>query len=162
MDCYVRWSEARTKIPPGKYHVVCIEGKKPSIWVEGSGGWGKLKNRVVLWFQVVEGEFAGAIIPMFLSLPDKGKRKLTDIRIPDGSRYYDCWRVANGGRRPRRARFKEMNPSKFLNKSYIAAIVDIKPKWRITGQDDPIEKPEWAHYSKVQVLYALVTGDPNR
>jgi len=154
MDFYKQWSEARTKIPSGEYHVRCIGSDKPKIWIEGNHGWGKLNNRVVLWFEVVEGACNGKIIPMFFNLPENLNK------VPDGSRYYDAWRIANRGERPSRARFKEMNPSKFHGKSFRAEIVDIKPKWLIPGEDKPkeIEKPEIFHYSKVYVLYELITG----
>ena len=152
MDFYNQWSEARTRIEPGQYHVRCIGSNKPQIWVEGSKGWGKLSNRVVLWFEVVEGPCAGKIIPMFFNLSENHK-------VPDGSRYYDAWRVANGGARPPRARFKEMNPSKFHNKSFRAEVVDIKPTWLIPGQEKRQEKPEMFHYSKVFILYECITGN---
>jgi len=154
MDPYEKWNEARTRIEPGEYHIRCIDSNRPPIWLEGSKGWGKLKNRVVLWFEVVEGPCNGKIIPMFFNLPESLNK------VPDGSRYYDAWRIANGGQRPPRARFKEMNPSKFLNKSFRAEVVDIKPKWRVPGQDKPKEimKPAIFHYSKVYLLYELITG----
>lgn len=154
MDPYEKWNEARTRIEPGEYHIKCISSNRPQIWVQGSKGYGKLNNRVVLWFEVVEGPYKGKIIPMFFNLPENLNK------VPDGSRYHDAWRIANGGQRPPRSRFKEMNPSKFLNKSFRAEVVDIKPKWLIPGQDKPKEimKPEPFHYSRVYVLYEFITG----
>ena len=151
---YKQWSEARTRVEPGEYHIKCIGYNRPNaIWMEGSKGWGKVTNRLVVWFEIIEGPSKGKIIPMFFNLSENQK-------VPEGSRYNDAWRIANGGQRPPRARFKEMNPSKFLNKSFRAEIVDIKPKWRIPGIEEPQEKPEIFFYSKVFCLYELLTGDP--
>jgi len=52
-----------------------------------------------------------------------------------------------------------MNPSKFLNKSFRAEVVDIKPTWLIPGKEGRQEKPEMFHYSKVFILYECVTGN---
>ena len=163
MDLYERWSEARTKIPPGKYHIRCINKERPKIWVEGSKGWGELLNRVVLWFEIIEGPEIGKIIPMFLNLPTDKQGKLID-KISDGHRYHDAWRVANGGERPPRNRFKEMNPSKFLNKSFTAEVSTVKPTWLVPSEDvgkpEKKEKPDIFHYSRVFCLYELITGNP--
>ena len=163
MDLYNQWSEARTKIPPGQYHIKCLNSDRPKIWLEGAKGWGELENRVILWFQIVEGAQNGKIIPMFLNLPTDKDGKLKN-KISDGHRYYDAWRIANGGERPPRARFKEMNPSKFLNKSFIAEVVDVKPTWLIPsengGKPKKKEKPEIFWYSRVLCLYELLTGNP--
>jgi len=90
----------------------------------------------------------GAIVPMFLTLGNNGK-------VPQGSKYYTCWCVANGLRRPLRGRLKEMPPAKFTNKVFGGLVVDVKPRW-VTGE----ELPGLFHYSRVDILYELVVGDP--
>jgi hypothetical protein len=91
----------------------------------------------------------GKVLPMFLPLGNTGK-------VPQGCKYYTAWCIANGLRRPQRARLKEMPPLKFKDKVFDAEVVDVKPRW-ITGR----EQPELFQYSRVDILYELVIGDPN-
>jgi len=105
MDKIEEWNEHRTKIPPGKYLLLCVKAGKANVWHQGQGGWGK-KEKVILWFEVVEGDYMGKILPMFLTLGNNGK-------VPQGSNYFRAWCVANGLERPQRARLKEMPPLKF-------------------------------------------------
>ena len=148
MDKIEAWDEHRTWIPSGRYQLQCVKAGKADIWHEGKGGWGKTE-KVVLWFQIVEGEHLGAVLPMFLTLGRNGK-------IPQGSKYFVSWCIANGLRRPERARLKEMPPSKFTNKVFEGGVVDVRPKW-IDGQ----EQPKLFHYSRVDALYELLVGNPN-
>ena len=148
MDNIDAWHENRTKIPPGKYLLKCINAKKTDIWHEGKGGWGR-SLKVIVWFEVLEGEQMGAIIPMFLPLGKQGK-------IPQGSKYFHSWCIANGLHRPSRSRLKDMPPSKFLNKVFEGEVVDVKPRYA-TGK----EQPELFHYSRVDVLYELAIGNPD-
>jgi hypothetical protein len=98
---------------------------------------------------LIEGEYAGAVIPMFLTLGNNGK-------IPQGSKYFLSWCIANGLRRPERNRLKEMPPSKFEGKVFEVLVVDVKPKWI-----DGTAQPDLFHYSRVDELYELVVGNPN-
>ena len=141
------WNERRTKIPAGKYNLKCIKAGKQNIWHQGGSGWGR-SEKVILWFEVFEGDHAGEIIPAFLPL--------NGHRIAQGSKYFQFWVVANGLRRPLRNRIKEMPPSKFLNKVFEGKVVDVKPKW-----GDGREQPELFHYSRVDALYELVIGNPD-
>jgi hypothetical protein len=148
MDKIEEWHEHRTKIPPGRYLLKCLKGEKASIWHEGQGGYGR-SEKIVLWFEVVEGEHMGKVVPMFLPLGRDGK-------IHQGSKYFTFWCIANGLRLPQRTRLKEMPPLKFKEKVFEGEIVDVKPRW-ITGK----EQPNLFHYSRVDILYELVIGDPN-
>ena len=148
MDILEQWNEHRTRIPPGKYLLKCIKAGKERIWHQGEGGPGG-SQKVVLWFEVVEGEQKGKIVPMFLRIGDNGK-------VPQGSKYYVAWCIANGLRRPPRARIKEMPPLKFRDKVFNGEVVDVKPLW-IKG----MEQPSLFHYSRVDIVYELVLGDPN-
>jgi hypothetical protein len=145
---YEAWSEHRTKIPEGRYLLKCLKGEKVSIWQRGRGGWGG-KEEIVLWFEVLQGDYMGKIVPMFLPIGRNG-------RIPQGSKYFTAWCIANGLRRPQRARLKEMPPLKFKGKVFEGQVVDVRPKW-VTGE----EQPSLFHYSRVDVLYELVVGNPN-
>ena len=49
---------------------------------------------------------------------------------------------------------KEMPPAKFMNKVFLAEVVDVKPKFK-EGQ----EQPSFFHYSRVDVLYELMVGN---
>ena len=149
MDLYEIWNENRTRIPEGRYSLRCVKAAKSSFWLEGKGGWGK-SEKVMMMFEVFStGDYHGALIPMFFALSDDGK-------IHQGSKYYQCWCVANGLRKPARGRLKEMPPSKFLNKVFSGDVVTVKPKYE-NGQ----EQPELFHYSKVQRLYELEVGNPD-
>lgn len=142
------WNEHRTKIPAGRYLLKCVKGGKANVWHEGQGGWGR-SEKIILWLEVLQGDEMGKVLPMFLPLGKNGK-------VPQGSKYFTAWCIANGLRRPLRARLKEMPPSKFKDKVFEAEVVDVKPKW-ITGR----EQPDLFHYSRVDILYELVIGDPN-
>lgn len=146
MDKIEEWHEHRTKIPPGRYELKCIKAAKADIWHEGKGGWGR-SEKMLLWFEVFQGEHAGKVLPMFLTIANK---------IPQGSKYFVSWCIANGLRRPSRARLKEMAPSKFLNKVFRAEVVDVKPHWS-NGR----AQPDLFHYSRVDALYELVVGNPD-
>ncbi len=148
MDKIEAWDESRTKIPRGKYLLKCVKAGKANIWHEGKGGWGR-SQKIILWFEVVQGEYMGKILPMFLPLGKNGK-------VPQGSKYFTAWCISNGLQRPQRARLKEMPPIKFKNKVFDAEVVDVRPRW-ING----VEQPDLFHYSRVDVLYCLVIGDPN-
>jgi hypothetical protein len=148
MDRIDEWHEHRTKIPPGRYELYCIKAAKAEIWHEGKGGWGK-SGKMLLWFEVFQGEHTGKLLPMFLTLGGNGK-------IPQGSKYFVSWCIANGLRRPARGRLKEMGPSKFLNKIFEGEVVDVKPRWH-NGR----EQPDLFHYSRVDVLYELLAGNPD-
>ena len=148
MDKTDAWTEHRTKIPPGKYTLKCINAKRGGIWHEGKRGWSR-SEKVIVWFEVFDGDHTGAIIPMYLTLGKHGK-------IPQGSKYFHAWCIANGLRRPLKNRLKEMPPSKFLNKVFGGEVVNVKPKY-ITGE----QQPELFHYSRVDILYELVIGNPD-
>jgi len=142
-----QWHEERTKIPAGRYLLRCVKAGKEKIWHQGRGGWGK-SEKMVLWFEVFEGEYAGSILPAFLPL--------SGDKISQGSKYFQFWVVANGLRRPLRNRLKEMPPSKFVGKVFDGEVVDVKPKWH-----KGVEQPALFHYSRVDALYEVAVGDPN-
>ena len=151
---YDEWNQHRTRLPAGQYLVKCLGGQKTEFYLQGTRGYGK-SEKIALMFQIIEGEYMGAILPMFLSSPEKGK-------VPQGSKYYVFWSIANGNRKPTRSRLKEMPLSKFQNKVFRAEVVTVKPKW-ITGdrREIEVEQPEHLFYSRVDILYELIIGDPN-
>ncbi len=148
MDKIEEWHEHRTKVPLGRYPLRCIKAQKAKIWHEGREGWGRSK-KVILWFEVCQGDHIGKVIPMFLTLGNHGK-------ISQGSNYFRSWCVANDLRRPLRNRLKEMPISKFLNKVFDGEVVDAEPRY-VTGKS----QPDFFRYSRVDVLYELVLGNPN-
>jgi hypothetical protein len=147
MDLYEAWSENRTKVPPGNYELKCVKAEKKGVWHEGQNAWGK-SEKVVLWFEVLGGDFSKAILPMFLTIGEGGK-------VHQGSKYFISWCIANGLQRPSRSRLKEMPVSKFENKVFQCAVVDVKPKWK-NGR----EAPALFHYSRVDAIYDLLVGNP--
>jgi len=149
MDSYEKWNENRTKIPAGRYRLRCTGAKQVNFWLEGRGGWG-IGQKVLLIFQVIDGDYIDSVVPMFFPLPLNGK-------FGQGSKYYRCWCIANGLRKPIRTRLKEMPFSKFQNKVFTGDVVDVKPRWK-NGVE---EQPELFHYSRVDCLYELEVGDPN-
>jgi len=148
MDLYEKWNRYRTKIPPGRYLLKCVKAERANIWHEGKGGWGR-SEKIIIWFEVVQGDHMGAVVPMFLTIGKNG-------RIAQGSKYFTSWCIANGLRRPLRNRLKEMPPSKFVNKVFEGEVVDVKPRW-----NNGAVQPEFFHYSRVDALYELIIGDPN-
>jgi hypothetical protein len=148
MGLYDQWNEYRAKIPAGPYQFRCIKAGRANVWHEGKGGWGR-SEKIILWFEIIQGDYVGKILPMFLPMGNNGK-------VPQGSKYFTAWCVANGLRRPQRARLKEMPPSKFLNKVFWGEVVDVKPRWN-SGE----EQPELFHYSRIDALYELLVGDPD-
>ena len=148
MGFYETWSEGRPKIPAGSYDLKCLKAEKRSIWHEGQNAWGKTE-RVVVWFQIFEGEFAGTIIPMFLTIGAGG-------RVPQGSKYYIGWTIANGLFRPKRGRLKEMALSKFEGKLFRGDVVDVRPKWKGGPEMQSV-----FHYSRVDVIRELIAGNPD-
>lgn len=147
-DRIEEWGDHRTKVPPGQYLLKCIKAEIAKIWQEGRGGFGQ-SEKVILWFEIFQGDHTGKVVPMFLPLRSHGK-------ISQGSKYFVCWCVANGLRRPSRNRLKEMPISKFLDKVFNGEVVDVKPKYP-TGKP----KPDLFRYSRVDILYELVIGNPN-
>ena len=154
MDKIEAWNECRTKIPPGKYELTCFKAERTKIWHEGKNGWGK-SEKIILWFEVLQGEHMGKVLPMFLPLKLDERGNATG-KVPQGSNYWKFWCIANGVRRPQRARLKEMPLSKFTGKVFKAEVVTVEPKW-INGE----QQPELFHYSRVSILYELLIGDPN-
>jgi len=148
MDKTEEWKGHRTKIPKGRYLLKCIKAGKTGIWHEGKGGWAR-SEKMILWFEVVQGEHVGKVVPMFLPLGQNGK-------VPQGSKYFTVWCIANGLRRPQRARLKEMPPQKFKDKVFEGEVVDVKPRW-VTGR----AQPEIFQYSRVDILYDLIIGNPD-
>lgn len=148
VNFYDIWNEKRTKIPPGKYNLIGLKGHRAGIWLEGQGGYGR-SNKIVLWFKVYDGPYQGALLPAFIPINENGK-------VPQGSKYYHFWVIANGLRRPIRNRLKEMPISKFENKLFRGEVVDVKPKYK-NGET----MPELFHYSRVDMLYELLVGNPD-
>ena len=153
MNLYRRWSEKwnedRTRIPKGPYSLRCIEASYTTSREWGEKGW--------LLFEVVEGDRRGEQIPMFFNLPRGGKGKIDENgRISQGSNYYLAWGIANGNRKPTRARLKEMAISKFKGKVFLGVVVDSIP--RFNGPDSP-DQPEFTHYSRVKLLQELIMRD---
>ena len=104
---------------------------------------------MVLWLQVCDvlnGEYSGAIIPMFLTIGENGT-------VHQGSKYFISWVIANGLQRPPRSRLKEMPLSRFENKVFRCAVVDVKPKFQ-NGET----LPDVFIYSRVDSIYELLVG----
>ena len=141
-----RWSETRTKLPPGEYQLACFEAKKVKIWHQGMDAWGE-SPKAILWFEVFFGEYMGSVVPAFLTIRES---------INQGQKYYEFWVIANGCRRPRRNRLKDMPLSKFKGKVFRGRVVDVKPKYR-----NGIPKPAIFSYSRVDELYELLIGNPD-
>jgi hypothetical protein len=141
-----KWSETRTKIPPGEYQLMCLEAKKERIWHQGKDGWGE-STKAILWFEVFGGKHMGAFLPAFLPVREK---------ITQGQKYFLWWFIANGCRRPVRNRLKDMAFSKFKGKVFRGEVVDVKSKYP-NGKP----KPGSLSYSRVDILYELIIGNPD-
>ncbi len=146
MDYYSTWGDHHPKIPSGEYELKCAKAEKNPVWHQGQNAWGK-SEKIILWFQVFGGDYSGTIIPMFLPIRNDGK-------VHQGSKYFECWCIANGLSRPSRNRLKEMPPSKFEGKLFRGEVVTVKPTWK-----NGFEKPDILHYSRVDALYELLVGD---
>jgi hypothetical protein len=142
MDLFETWNEHRPKVPSGRYHLKCVKASRTNFWLNGRKGYGR-SEKIVLWFEIWMGDFKGTRIPMFMTAGKNGK-------IPQGSKYFSSWFIANDLRWPVRNRLKEMPVSKFEGKIFEGEIVDVKPRWT-TGK----ELPEPLHYSRVDLIYEL-------
>jgi hypothetical protein len=141
-----RWGECRTKLPPGIYELACFEARVEKIWHQGKDAWGE-SPKAILWFEVFFGEYMGSVVPAFLPIRES---------INQGQKYYEFWVIANGCRRPRRNRLKDMPVSKFIGKVFRGRVVDVKPKYR-----NGIPKPAIFSYSRADELYELLIGNPD-
>lgn len=134
----LRAGEDRKLIPEGEYTAQCLEAKKGMVGVETTKGTFARTPKVVLRFLITEGEYQGEEIPMFLNVNYK--------RIPFGSKFYQCWVIANDGKRPNRR--DRMTPEKFKDHIFNVGVKTVKGKF-----GDGREKPESLWYSRVDEIY---------
>ncbi len=124
---------------------MCLKAERRGIWHPGKDASGK-SDKVILWFQVFGGKYSETIIPMFLNVGDNSK-------VPQGSKLYVAWVIANGSQKPTRGRLKEMPLSIFEKKIFHCEVVDVTP----TQNGHPL--PDALTYSRVDAVYELVTGN---
>ena len=86
--------EDRKLIPEGKYSAQCIKAKREMVGVETTKGTYARTPKVVMKFRITDGQYQGEEIPMFLNINYK--------RIPSGSKFYQCWVIANDCKKPNR------------------------------------------------------------
>ena len=130
--------EDRKLIPEGKYTAQCIEAKKGMVGVETTKGTFARTPKIVLRFKVIDGQYRDEEIPMFLNVNYK--------RIPFGSKFYQCWMIANDCKRP--SRRDRMPLEKFKGHIFTVGVKTVKPKFR-----DGKERPEPFWYSRVDEIY---------
>lgn len=133
--------EDRALIPDGKYNAHCFEAKKGMVGVPTSKGTSSRTAKIILKFKIVDhAEYSGEEIPMFLNANYK--------RIPFGSKLYQCWVIANDGRRPNRKDRNRMSLEVFKNHVFEVGVKTVKGKF-----GDGREKPSALWYSRVDEIY---------
>lgn len=146
MSEFEEWQGERSRVPQGNYNLLCLSAKRTVIGLEGKGGWGRVE-KIVLWFQIVDdGDYIGKIIPAFLAVPDS--------KVSMSTKFYQFWVIANGFKRPGRNRLKDMALTKFIDKIFLASVVDSKSKY-----PDGTTKPDVFQYSRVDYLKDLIAGN---
>lgn len=130
--------EDRPLIPEGKYSAQCIEAKKALIGVGTTKGTSTKIQKIVLKFRIIDGQFQGKEIPMFLNVNYN--------RIPSGSKFYQAWTVANDLRKPNRR--DRMSLGVFRGHVFTVGVKTVKTKF-----SDGTEKPEPFWYSRVDEIY---------
>lgn len=130
--------EGRELIPEGKYTAQCIEAKKGMVGVETTKGTYARTPKVVMKFRITAGQHQGKEIPMFLNINYR--------RIPSGSKFYQCWVIANDCKKPNRR--DRMSLEKFRDHIFTVGVITVKPKFK-----DGREKPDPFWYSRVDEIY---------
>lgn len=129
--------EDRKLIREGKYTAQCIEAKKGMVGQRTTKGTYARIPKVILTFKLIEGEFQGEKILMYINADYKP--------FPAGSKFYQCWVIAKGRKPVRRDR---MTLDVFKNHIFAIGIKTVKPKF-----EDGTEKPETFWYSRVNEIY---------
>jgi len=126
--------DPRLCIPPGDYLVAVVGARKAYYSFYKRSG-------VVLECKIQDGDFTGAILERYFTVPEGGK-------IGRGSDYYAEWCLANGGELPRRR--ERLPPKKFRGKLFRAAVVTVATDRN--GQSRP-------RYSKIARFLELVVSN---
>ena len=134
----LRAGDDRKLIPEGKYTAQCIEAKRSMVGMETTKGTFARTPKIVLSFKIIDGQYQGEEIPMFLNV--------NYIRIPFGSKFYHCWVIANDCIKPNRR--DRMPLEKFKGHIFTVGVKTVKPRFR-----DGKEKPEAFWYSRVDEIY---------
>ncbi len=101
------------------------------------------RDMLILSFEVIEaGHFHGTKLFMIANLPKNG-------RWPFGSKFVQCWIVAQG-KRP--DRFDRLSPSVFKRKAFLAKVSTVKKN--ILG----LPRHDASRYSKITTLVSLAAG----
>ena len=121
-------------IPEGVYSVMYRSHERRKMFE---------REMLMLTFEVIEaGDFHGTKLFMIANLPKNGRWSV-------GSKFVQCWIVAQG-KRP--DRYDRLNPSVFKRKAFLAKVATVKKN--ILG----LPRHEAARYSKIQTLISLAAG----
>jgi len=145
IDYYELWKENPPRLPSGPYSVLCLSAKKQEVW----RGRGQGAIQITMWMQVCDGEFSGITVPMFILV----RKEWEQGTIPMRSAFYQAYFVANGMKKPERAREKDMSPKIFEGKVFKCWIRDSRAKF-----NDGRLKPDDLQYSLVEELTEPLPG----
>jgi hypothetical protein len=108
-------------------------------------------RKLVARCRIVYGPHADTELPLFLNLSCAGKK------VPQGSKYYESWVIANGYQKPKRRELSRMSPMIFAEKIFLARVRTVKRR------ADGSEKHPIFWYSIVDELLSLEAGgnDPS-
>ncbi len=129
--------EDRKLIPEGRYAAHCIQAKREMVGQRTTKGTYARTQKVILKFKLIEGQFQGDEILMYLNGDYKP--------VPAGSKFYQCWVIAKGRKPARRDR---LTLDVFKDHVFTVGVKTVKPKF-----DDGTERPEAFWYSKVNEIY---------
>jgi hypothetical protein len=135
-DSFRAEKRGRILLPDDFYQVQCTSYER------GHSHRNALK--LFLWFGIIDGVHLGKELFMAINLMDP-KTKAPYKRFPEGSKYYQCWVIANHNQKPNR--LDQMSPKVFISGIFEAYVRTVKPLF-----PDKTEKPDCFHYSIIDYL----------
>lgn len=127
------------QIPEGRYRVQCLECKAYYFARYNS-------HKLVLTFRIIEGEYEGTVLLMYLNLTDNETGKVYK-KFSSKTDYYINWVIANNERLPSRNDRARMPYSIFKN-----GIFEVKVRNTNRKHRDGTLLPECLNYSVVDHL----------
>ena len=127
------------QIPQGRYRVQCLERKVYYFARYNS-------HKLVLTFRIIEGEYEGTVLLMYINLTDNETGKIYKKFSPK-TEYYTNWVIANNERLPSRNDRARMPYSIFKD-----GIFEVKVRMTKRKFNDGTALPKCLNYSVIDHL----------